>query len=272
MEILDARRVRLYFALPSAYDPLLGKTKDHAQWPVGDFDTVPGFGFQVRAAATAADLGIVTRGAARQLARKSINTLLQAPREPSSRWLPHWLQDDQRHPASDFSTVDTALTYISALQGASALGLTQERDQLRLAVKALDFKKVTDQATNEISHGIDKDGQVIPFTWTAWGGETALVELLRVYKNPALPILQYDRFPPAFCGRGFITELTALFVPQFGASGSPNDRYGVNWFVERMSHLGAQRAAGRRGFFGLSPAEVISGQGATSRPIRKRQS
>jgi hypothetical protein len=252
-----------YAQLLRCYDPATGLVRDHAQWPVGDFDAVPGLGFVALGAATAADLGVVSYADANAIATRAIDALLRVPREPRTGWLPHWLKNGQRHPDSEWSTVDTALALLSALQAATILDLGDRRAQLRALLDGIDFDAVTNGA-QEISHGLDGHGRVLPNVWDAWGGETALLQLLRGYRDPCLPDLHTSHSPPAFRGRGFITELGALFVQQLGGVGATTDRWNVNWYNERLAHYRAQRShVSQSLLFGLSPAEVISSQGAT---------
>jgi hypothetical protein len=229
-----------YAQLLRAYDPVAGRVKDHAQFPIGDSDSVPGDGFVALAAAAAADLSVVSRPNAAAIARHAIDALLATPREPNSGWLPHWLKNGQRRPKSEYSTVDTALAVISALEAASMLGLGDEQARLRQLVDSLSFPAVT--VAGKISHGLDGNGQVLRPFWDDWGGETALVELLRAYQNPRLPDIVAVHHPPAFCGRGFIYELGALFARDYGAPGAPTDKWGVNWYTQRRREYAAQRA------------------------------
>jgi hypothetical protein len=219
---------------------------------------VPGLGFAALAAAAAADLGVVSTGDARAIARQAIEALLRVPREPRTGWLPHWLKNGQRHPDSEWSTVDTALALLSALQAATILDLGGHRTRLRAFLDGIDFDAVTTSA-NEISHGLDAQGRVLASVWDAWGGETALIQLLRGYRDPCLPGLRTSHSPPAYRGRGFITELGALLVEQLGGAAATPDRWNVNWYDQRLSHYRAQRSyVGNSPLFGLSPAEVIS--------------
>jgi hypothetical protein len=252
-----------YAQLLRTLDPATGVVRDHAQWPVGDFDAVPGMGFVALAAASAADLGFISKTDAIAIASKSIEALLAVPREPRTGWLPHWLKNGQRHPDSEWSTVDTALALLPAIQAATMLSLDSKRTSLQAMVDQLNFAAVTTSG-QKITHGISAEGTVLPGTWDVWGGETALVQLLRGYRDPCLPDLSITHTPPAYGGRGFITELGALLVAELGTSSGLVDRWGINWRGERTTHYLAQRShMGNASIFGLSPAEVISADGAT---------
>jgi hypothetical protein len=246
-----------------AYDPGTGHVRDHAQFPIGDFDSVPASGFVALGAACATNRGVLDRQTGVAIAGRAISAIVESPREPSTGWLPHWLLGNEPHPDSEWSTINTALAVLAALQAAHILDLPGEIDQLRGLVANLDFEAVT-TADGLISHGLDGDGRVLEGAWDAWGGESSIVELLRYYQNPELPRLQSRRQPPAYCGRGFIVELGALFVPQLGAPGYGSDGFGVDWYAERQAHLTEQLGiAGGAVIFGQSPVEVIAAGGAT---------
>ncbi len=253
-----------YGQLMRCFDPQTGLVRDHAQWPTGDFDAVPGMGFVALAAAAASDLSVISRVDAVDIASRAIDALLEVPGEPQTGWLPHWLKSGQRHPDSEWSTVDTALALLSAIQAATMLDLGERRERLRQVVDELDFDAVTN-AANEISHGLDGEGRVLSSVWGAWGGETALLQLLRGYRDPCLPDLSAGHQPPVFRGRGFIMELGALLVDALGGPEASPDHWNVNWYNERVAHYEKQRShAGQSPYFGLSPAEVISQRGATA--------
>ena len=252
-----------YAQLLRGLDEASGLVRDHAQFPSGDFDSVPAMGLVALGLAMAADLGVVAQPDATAQASHVIDVLLALPAEPQTGWLPHWLHNGGVHPSSEYSTVDTAIAYLASIQSANILGLSTRREALRAKIDALDFAAVT-SAQGQISHGITQAGGVIPFYWDGWGGETALVEILRAYRDPTLPLLNTTRTPPAYCGRGFIVELGALFFEALGAATAGSDRWGVNWADERRQHLLAQLgAAGNAAIFGASPVEIVSDGGET---------
>ena len=256
-----------YAQLLRAYDDTTGHARDKSHLPLGEFDSVPAMGFVALASAAAADVGIISNDAARSIATRAIDALLAAPR--CHGWLPHWLRGNQPHENSEWSTVDTALAVLSAIQAANELGLQQQLQGLRSLVAALDFPAVTD-SDGRIHHGLDRDAtgctsRQLDSAWGDWGGETAMVELLRAYHDPSLPPIPANRQPPAYCGRGFITEMGALSFPQLGAPGYGRDRYNVDWHAERVTHHAQQRAfAGNQPIYGASPMEVRSPIGVTA--------
>ena len=246
-----------------AYDPATGWVRDHAQWPSGAFTSVPASGEVALAVAAASQLGVVSPGDARTVAAKASGVLLGAPRFHG--WLPHFLKNDQPHPSSEWSTLDTAIGLLAAIQAANALGQGDDRDQLRAVVDGLDFASVT-LGDGQLSMGFDSSRSIIPNAWDRWGSELSLVDILRAYRDPLLPPLPTDplpgRQPPAYCGRGFIYPMAGLLIP--GYVGPRPDRWGVVWSQALRNHLAAQQAhAGGSWLFGLSSAEILTDGGDT---------
>ena len=246
-----------------AYDPATGWVRDHAQWPSGAFTSVPASGEVALAVAAASQLGVVSPGDARTVAAKASGVLLGAPRFHG--WLPHFLKNDQPHPSSEWSTLDTAIGLLAAIQAANALGQGDDRDQLRAVVDSLDFASVT-LGDGQLSMGFDSSRSIIPNAWDRWGSELSLVDILRAYRDPLLPPLPTDplpgRQPPAYCGRGFIYPMAGLLIPGY-VSPRP-DRWGVVWSQALRDHLAAQQAhAWGSWLFGLSSAEILTDGGDT---------
>lgn len=251
--------VTTYAALLRAYDPITGRTRDHGHWPAGDFDTIPGCGFQALAAAFAADLGIISLNDARQIAQRSIAAMLAAPRYRGL--LPHWMADGS---PLDYSTVDSALALITGLIACRILDLPAEENSLLQVIDGIEWTPLID-AQNRVSHGYTKDGSVSPYTWTGFGGESALVQILRLLQDPTATLFAVDAQPPVYGGRGFIAEIAALLIPQLGFD-NVADRLGVNWRQMRVSMLADQKAyfaahnpgslAAVLGLYGLSAVEI----------------
>jgi hypothetical protein len=246
-----------------AYDPETGWVRDHAQWPSGAFTSVPASGEVALAVAAASQLGVVSPEDARTVAAKASGILLHAPRLHG--WLPHFLENDRPHPRSEWSTLDTAIGLLAAIQAATALGQGDDRDQLRAVVDGLDFASVT-LGDGRLSMGFDSSQSILPNAWDRWGSELSLVDILRAYRDPLLPPLPTEplpgRQPPAYCGRGFIYPMAGLLVP--GNASPRSDRWGVVWSQALRDHLAAQRASVGGGWlFGLSSAEILTDGGDT---------
>jgi hypothetical protein len=236
--------------------------RDRSNWPVGDFDSVPGLGFVAMVAACGQSLGMIELQDAQALARECVANLLVLPCHVSF-FFPHWTKtvDGQVifHPDSEISTVDTALALISAYFACGMLGMAEEKNQILNRIRSLDFAAVTTEA-NTISHGFGTDGNPILYTWTEWGGETQLI-LLLAKLNDLDKAYSYQTVPPSFPappvsgGTGFIVELAGLLFSGFGGQDIGPDGYGVNWYLQRQNVLADQMAV-------FNPPISIGGQTA----------
>lgn len=253
----------LLYGFVSAYSQLLrglgltGFTRDRNIFPGGSFDSVPAMGLQILGAALARDLGIISVADAQNIAEQSVAALLSIPREPTTGLLPHFLQNGIKHPDSEWSSVDTAIACIAAVEGLQSLGMTgRVADIQTQLIGGINFAALT-QPSGEISHGVSPNGKLLQATWNGWGGELTLVEILRAMTDPSLPPATANRCIEHFEGIGFIIELAALFVPEFGAAGFGPDQFGVDWHARRVTHLQDQAAFAGDALFGLSAGEVI---------------
>lgn len=76
--------LKSYAKLARCYDEPTGIVRDRANWPVGDFDSVPGSGLFCLATSAAADLGIVEPEFAKDTLKKSIGQSMRSPRTKES--------------------------------------------------------------------------------------------------------------------------------------------------------------------------------------------
>lgn len=248
-----------YCQILRGFDPS-GVTRDHINWPAGDFDSVPAMGLQILTAAAAYDLGFVSLDEAQDVAERTVATLLAIDKEPTSGLLPHWLQDGQIHPNSEWTSVDTAIASIAAVEGLTALGMTgRVADVYTQLIDDLHFPAFTAQS-GEIAYGLYQDGTVIPYYWTQWGGELTLVEVWRAMHDRTLPSVPAYRDQQHYQGTGFIIELAGLFFPHFGGPDFGPDQYGIDWHGRRAEHLveqAAYRPVSGQAIFGLSAVEIM---------------
>lgn len=263
--------VTCYNGLRNCTDDTTGLTQDHGHWPSGHFDSVPGTGFQAMAAAMAYDLGVIERTSAEQIIRSSIQALVNAPK--TNGVPPHWLKYGAVHPDSEYSSVDMVLAYWSGLIASVALDMPAERAAMQGLINAINWSSIT-TSSNTVTHGFLHDGSVNTNSWIHWGGETTLVQLMRWYCNPSVQPFNFNTDPPAFGGRGFITEMGVLFFSPLGYSKNVTDRWGVDWRRERARHLQDQRSyfpaqhpgsvGATNGLHGESCVEVIDNVGTTT--------
>jgi hypothetical protein len=241
-------------------------------------------GLQILTAGIAHDLNLISLPDAQDIAERSITALFAVETDPVTGLLPHWLQDGQIHPDSEWTSVDSAIACIASVQGLVALGMVQRTaDVFASLVDDINFPAFS-APTGEISHGLEQDGSLIPFYWTQWGGELTVVEVWRAMHNPDLPAVPANRNQEHHRGAGFILELAPLFFSEYGAPAFGPDQYGVDWHSRRAQHAGDQAAyPGLIGpsEFGLSAVEImrfddamtgylVAGVGTTNPPSTPR--
>lgn len=233
-----------------------GTTKDHLNFPGGDFDSVPAMGFQIYAAACASDLGVISKDTARDIATRCTNRLLKIKRHSRSKLLPHFLEDRRPHPDAEYSSVDTALALVPAVLALDGLGMESRlNDVFARLVDPIDWDSFTNRK-NELTHGFDSSGEPLSSTWTEWNSELITLLLLRALKDPSLPPASYACVPEPYCGRAFLYEMAGLWASEFGTPGK--DRCNVDWSKLRRRHLSNQKAfTTSKLWWGLDPVEII---------------
>jgi hypothetical protein len=249
-----------------------GLVRDRAHIEDGAFDSVSSTGFFCLATAAAASEGIVEKKFAREVMRKALAAVKNL-RGPHGL-LPHFIRYNQdgvleRHPGTEYSTIDTALFDLSLIISAKILG---EDDLLRELVAAAGQVKFAAliNADGFVSHGVMSDGKtIIPYHWRDWGGETALVlVMLRLGDSNASARMSNTARPHQ--GTGFIAEIQSLLLPDFDLDTSDKVS-GANWKEVRKALLRDQKKhaatkladteVGKAGIFGLSAGEQRHGMG-----------
>ncbi|HXQ33883.1 MAG TPA: hypothetical protein VN843_07720, partial [Anaerolineales bacterium] len=166
-----------YGMLLNNWDPETGLVRDKARDASGEFDAVQATGCLALATAIAKILGVVSHGDAVQIVGKIEDALLiDLPR--SHGLLPHWVKTSSSGEISiventEWSSVDTVIAAVGLLQAQGGLGMDPLGTERLLQEIEWD-NLVTDQG---ISHGYTYSGDLIPYTWDAFGGESWLVEL-----------------------------------------------------------------------------------------------
>ena len=156
---------------------------------------------------------------------------------------------------------------------------------LRIAANALKDEAIADQALallrevkmenlrdadGYVIHGLRNDGSPLASIWRDWGGETALVLMMqRIAAGPSVTP-KMDDSGRSHRGIGFITELPALFFPQFNTN-SRAQAGAVEWRAYRERRLAEQKSyfpthapgslAAELGLYGLSAGEGPHGVG-----------
>ena len=274
LEIADmpfATRVFLfsYAKLAPCYSSTDGAVKDRANFPIGDFDSVPASGLFCLATCAAWRMGIVDQAFAAQALRQVHQTVSNLPR--AYGLLPHFIRkyDGQYriHAGTEYSTGDTSLYYHSMLLAAQMLSDNQTLANLTGDIQEIEFEHLRDP-DGWILHGIKDDGTTeLSSTWRDWGGETAMAILLECMAAGEDARLRMDGSGKVFRGIGFIAEIQSLFYPHFSQP-IPDAVSGVNWLTARRDLLTAQMAyfprtspAARLGIFGVSAGEGFHGVG-----------
>jgi hypothetical protein len=261
-----------YAKLARCYTPAYGLLRDRAHVRSGTFDSVPASGlFALSTAAVAMpETAFITRDQAIGVLREIESTVASIPK--ARGLLPHFIRREggvpRIHPGTEFSTVDTALCYQSLLLAAQMLDDHETKTKVLDAIRRIDFDNlVLDDGA--ISHGLKDDGKtLIPFAWRDWGGETALVMLLKRLAggSPNVDAMQQTGRP--WQGTGFIAEIQSLLYPDFDST-VPDAVSRTNWHDARLALLKSQKdyfpklspdsRASQAGIFGLSAGEGAYG-------------
>lgn len=256
----------------TCWSPAVGLARDRAHTADGSFDSVASTGLFCLSTAAAADLGIVSKDFANQVMDQAYRAV--APLRGPYQLLPHFirLNDDgklERHPGTEYSTIDTSLFYLSLMIGSKMLGNEERLQQLLDDSSKLDFTSLMDE-NGYISHGVKEDEKtIIPFYWKDWGGETALVMIVQQMINPSHKASMAKTGRP-HQGIGFIAELQSLLFPDFDTD-LDDAVTGSNWRAVRKKLLSEQKDymrkhqassnAAKDGLYGLSAGEQLHGKG-----------
>lgn len=250
-----------YGMLLANWNPATGLVRDKAKDASGEFDAIQATGSLAAATAVAHQLGIIDKADAIQIVNKTGEALLNdAPRYHGL--LPHWVKYSSDGKLvivenTEWSSVDTVIAVIGLLEAQSALGLdTSGAEQL---LREIDWNNLV--MPSGISHGYTYNGDLIPYAWDAFGGESWLVQLAYASAKGQVAPLAYPS-PPTANGSGFIDELAWLYVPPPSAP----DYWGTDWTSYRAASVNKQisyypssystSCFARLGLFGLSAGEV----------------
>lgn len=260
-----------YAKLARCYDEGTGLVRDRAHITATAFNNVAATGMFALATAAAQRLGVVEEARARETLRHVLGTVLSLPRERGL--LPHFVyQKDGRWaplPGSEYSTIDTALCLISLRLAAQMLNDTESSERVLKTMQGVAMNTLRN-ADGYVLHGLRENGEVLASYWKDWGGETALVLILqRIAAGPSF-IPKMDGNGRTHRGIGFISELPALFLPQFNTD-APGRAGRVDWRAFRRQLLTEQKAyfpahapqslAAQMGLYGLSAGEGARGRG-----------
>jgi hypothetical protein len=260
-----------YAKFARCYSEQTGLVRDRAHTPARTFANVPATGMFALATVAAKQLGIVSDDTARTILRRSAQAILDLPRMRGL--LPHFVEQTNGKwtpiAASEYSTVDTALCLISLRLAANALNDEATATQALELLRGIDMSRLRD-ADGYVLHGLTNDGRPLPSIWRDWGGETALVLMMQRISAGTSMEPRMDVSGRSYRGIGFITELPALFFPQFNTNARAHAG-AVDWLAYRQRRLAEQKAyfpkhapgslAAEMGLYGLSAGEGANGVG-----------
>lgn len=250
-----------YGMLLNNWNPSTGLVRDKAKDASGEFDAIQATGNLAAATAVAEQLGIVTEVDALQIVGTISDTLLLDLPRFHGLW-PHWVRVSSVGEiviveGTEWSSVDTVIAAIGLLTAQSALGMdTSGTEQM---LQEIDWDGLV--TLGGISHGYTYAGDLLPYAWDVFGGESWLVDLAYSGVTGRVAPISYPS-PATANGSGFIDELAWLFVPP----PSGQDYWGTNWPEYRATAAADQlfyypthqpaSCLSRLGLFGLSAAEV----------------
>jgi len=224
-----------YGMLLNNWNPATGLERDKAKDASGEMDAIQATGALAAATAQAEQLGVIERQDALGIVATIGETLLN--RLPRYRGLwPHWVKVSAGGEISllegtEWSSVDTVIAALGLLEAQSGLGMDTSGTQQML--QAIDWSSLVTQAG--ISHGYTSTGELIPYAWDTFGGESWLVALAYAAATGQAAPMVYPT-PPTANGSGFIDELAWLFVPP----PEGQDGWGTEWAAYRTEAASKQ--------------------------------
>lgn len=260
-----------YAKLARCYSEQTGLVRDRAHTTPDVFNNVSATGLFALATAAACQLQIVEPERAKVILRRISEAIQTLPRKHGL--LPHFvkLQDGKWVPlaGSEYSTVDTALCLIPLRIAAMALQDQETAARALEMLKAVSVGTLRD-ANGFVIHGLRENGEPLASIWRDWGGETALVLMMqRIAAGPSF-VPKMDENGRTHRGIGFISELPAMFLPQFNTHMRAHAGL-VDWRAYRLARLAEQKAyfpsrapksfAAEFGLYGLSAGEASNGKG-----------
>jgi hypothetical protein len=250
-----------YGMLLNNWNSATGLVRDKATDASGEFDAVQATGSLAAATALAEQLGVVSHNDAVHIVGTISDTLLFNLPRFHGVW-PHWVRVSPAGmleivPGTEWSSVDTIIAAVGLLAAQGGLGLdTSGTEQM---LQAVDWTGLA--LPGGLSHGYTYAGDLIPYAWDVFGGETWLVELVCAGATGQVQPIAYAS-PPTANGSGFIDELAWLLVPP----PSKLDVWGTDWTAYRLASADMQisyypthypqSCFDQLGLFGLSAGEV----------------
>ena len=242
------------------FSSLTGLVRDRSTVPPDMFDAVPASGMYALAAAAMADAGFVEPSRADRIFEEVSDAIAMLP--TYGGMLPHFAAAGGAAAGSEYSTIDTAIYYHAMLGAAHILGKSKATERMHKEIRDLNFTRLR-LPDGYLSHGYTVGGDVIPYNWRDWGGESALVIALERMSDPDSKSM-ISKDGRVYEGIGFIAEIASLFYPQFDLE-EPDEVTGNSWKAVRKQLAEAQRRYTREnnpsspaalaGFYGYSAGD-----------------
>ncbi len=232
----EERFIWTYANFANNYDSDTGYVRDRANHPSGDFDNVSATGGFALASVLAANRGVINNSTAVAIVEKVTPTIVNTPRLHGV--LPHFVRGGSNPsiiPGTEWSSLDTVLTYVPILLARQALNLPTA--QIEAAIGEMDWDDLI-LPNGTISHGYDDGGNRLASGWDVFGGETFLAVWAHAAARPQDDLAAVSLpTPPSWNGSGFIDELAAIYLPMPGI-----DVWGTNWYDFRTQAAAGQVA------------------------------
>lgn len=208
-----------YGHFTQTFDPATGLVRDRARWPAAEFAGVPSIGVYALATAVAYDLGYVQQATAKQIVEKAKQAALKL--STYRGLLPHFLKNGDIAPNTEWSSIDTVITFTALIMATDALGI--DNNSLKQRLRNIDWNDLTDNGTQAISHGYYYDKSKIPYHWDSFGSESFVMAVAYAAATGNTAIMGNCSHPPTWNGSGFIDEMASLFYPMQGVDAWEND-------------------------------------------------
>jgi hypothetical protein len=250
-----------YSQLLNNWNPETGLVRDKAKDASGEFDAIQATGSLAAATASAYQLGFMDRAEAIGIVDRISRTLLIDLPRFHGLW-PHWVKISASRaitivPNTEWSSVDIVIAAIGLLDAQSGLALdTSGTEQF---LQTIEWQPLL--TSGGLAHGYTYAGELIPYAWDVFGGESWLVELAYASATGQIAPLAYPT-PATANGSGFIDEVAWLVVSPPARS----DYWGTDWPAYRSSAAANQlryypvhypdSCWAQLGWFGLSAGEV----------------
>jgi hypothetical protein len=219
-------------------------------------------GWLALAAVAGYQMGYLSQANALSLVQNLADTLLANVTATVSKWLPLSTGAGGSATAGvGYGTSETAQAYIACYLACRAMDETARCTSLATKIQAVDFSAAL--VSGAIGTGFDSAGVLLGTTHATYGGDLALLQVMRWMQAPNATALTATRTPPSKDGGGLRAEPAAQMFAELGTEASNADAWGVDWRAERREEQAAQAAIGA-GVYGLAECQTLQSAGGTT--------